>query len=249
MKRLRIGTFIKTPAPQIVEVLGLSGLDFAVLDAEHAPLDRATLDLMLLAGRAATLSLLVRVPDDRAVTLLHALDCGADGLIIPHVDTPEQAAAIVNRARFAGGERGFSNSPRFSRYGTTGIEEAMTLGDRAEIICQIESRQAVEQAAEIANVPGVAGLLVGRADLALSLGHVTLDHPDVVQATERTVRAAVDAGKFAGVVVGSSEEMPAFIAQGVSVLVVASDQSLLRAAARSNAERGRAAATASASAT
>jgi 2-keto-3-deoxy-L-rhamnonate aldolase RhmA len=186
----RCGVFIKTCAPQIVELLGLAKLDFAILDAEHAPFDRAGLDVMMLAGRAAGLPLFVRVPDHAPATIQNALDLGAQGLIVPHVDTPEQAAAIVSRARFEAGERGFSNAARFGRYGTTTICEAVAIGDKAEIICQIESAQAVSNAAAIVGVAGVTGLLIGRADLALSMGLRSLEAQSVLKGAIQALDAA-----------------------------------------------------------
>lgn len=177
--RYQAGTFIKTASPHIVEILGLTGLDFAVIDAEHAPLDRAMLDLMLLAGRAAGLPLLVRIPDRNPATILSALDMGAAGLLMPHVDTVADAQDLVRNARFRNGRRGYSGSPRFAGYGSMGMQQAVQAGDQALIICQIESPQAVENAAGIAAVPGVDGLFVGRADLALAMGLDDARHPDV----------------------------------------------------------------------
>ena len=153
--RYQVGTFVKTASPHVVEVLGTTALDFAVLDAEHAPLDRAAIDLMMLAGRAAGLPLLVRVPDTAAATVLSVLDTGAAGLLVPHVDTPEIAAQVVRRARFRGGERGYSSSPRWAGYGSLGMKQALAAGDDALVVCQIESPEAVAHAAQIAAVPGV----------------------------------------------------------------------------------------------
>lgn len=93
------GTFIKTAHPQVVEVLGTSGLAFAVIDAGHAPFDRNTLDLLMLTGRAAKLPLLVRIPDKAGPTILQVLDLGAAGLLVPHVNNAEEARSIVARAR------------------------------------------------------------------------------------------------------------------------------------------------------
>lgn len=93
------GTFIKTAHPQVVEVLGSTGLAFAVIDAEHAPFDRNTLDLLMLAARAAGLPLLVRIPDKAGPSILQVLDLGAAGLVVPHVNNAAEARAIVARAR------------------------------------------------------------------------------------------------------------------------------------------------------
>ena len=226
-----IGTFIKTAAPEIVEILGLAGLDFVIIDAEHAPFGRRELDLMLLAGRAAGLPVYVRIPDDRPATILQALDVGAVGLIVPHVDTGSQAAAIVRSAKFAGGDRGFSNSARFGRYGTTTIEQAVEIGDRAQIICQIESAQAVASAEEIAATAGVSGLLVGRADLALSMGLRTLEADVVREGAGIALAAARKHGKLAGIVLGDPGEMKPWLAAGANLFIFLHDQGLLRKAA------------------
>ncbi|MES2412234.1 MAG: aldolase/citrate lyase family protein [Pseudomonadota bacterium] len=233
--RYQVGTFIKTASPHVVEVLGTSKLDFGVLDAEHAPLDRAALDLMMMAGRAAGLPLLVRIPDKNPATLLSVLDMGAAGLLVPHVDSVDDARAVVNHARFRGGQRGFSGSPRFAGYGSLGMKQALTAGDEALIICQIESPQAVACAAEIAALSGVDGLFIGRADLALAMGIEDAKHPDVAAAADRSIAAALAAGKLAGVFTASVAERDAYAAKGVNWFVFGSDQSLMRQAADASA--------------
>lgn len=229
---VRAGTFVKTAAPQVIEVLGLSGLDFAVVDAEHAPFDRATIDLMVLAGRAANLPVFVRVPDDRHSTLLSTLDVGAAGLLIPHVDSAEQAAEIVRNTRFSGGERGYSGSPRYAGYGSLGMAEALRRGDKAQVLCQIESVAAVEACEAIAATPGIDGVFIGRSDLSLSMGETSPASPAVVAATKRIIAAGVAAGKLVGMFVGSMAEAADFTALGANWFVVGSDQTILRQGAR-----------------
>jgi 2-keto-3-deoxy-L-rhamnonate aldolase RhmA len=227
---MRVGTFVKTPAPHIVEVLGLTGLDFCVLDAEHGPFDRASCDPMMIAGRACGLPIMIRIPDMAAPTVLWALDIGAHGLVVPHVDTAAQAAELVARARFNGGIRGLSNSARFAGYGTSSLVEAMALGDEAKLFCQIESAEAVDNAAAIANTAGVAGLVIGRADLALSIGETRMDAPAVLEGTRLSIAAARAAGKEA-IIVSSTAEFPAFAAMGATMVIVSSDQGFLRTSA------------------
>ena len=230
--RYQVGTFIKTASPHIVEILGLTSLDFAVIDAEHAPLDRSMLDLMLMAARGAGLPLLVRIPDRSPATILSVLDMGAAGLLVPHVDTVADAQELVRNARFRNGSRGYSGSPRFAGYGSLGMKQALLAGDQALIICQIESPQAVENAAGIAAVPGVDGLFVGRADLALAMGLDDSKHPDVSAAADRSIAAALGANRLAGVFAATTAERDQYAARGVNWFVVGSDQSLLRQGAQ-----------------
>src|SRR6266567_4212348 len=89
--KVTIGTFIKTDSPHVVEVLGTTALDFGVVDAEHAPFDRAGLDRMMLASRACGLPLLVRVQDYTPTSIQTALDLDAAGILVPHVDSADFA--------------------------------------------------------------------------------------------------------------------------------------------------------------
>ncbi len=224
----QIGTFVKTGAPQIIEILGAAGLHFAVIDAEHAPFDRATLDVMVIAARSVQLPLFVRIPDMNAATIQSALDLGASGLLVPHVDSAEQARTLVARTRFIDGERGFSSSPRFAGYGALGMQAAIAAGNGTVVMCQIESRAGCEAAREIAEVEGVSGLFVGRADLALSFGLTSARAPDVMRATVEVLDIARRSGKTPGVALGEVSECAEFEQMGASWFVIGSDQSLLR---------------------
>lgn len=227
-----VGTFVKTTSPQCIEILGGAGLDFAVLDAEHAPFDRAALDLAMIAGRAANLPLFVRVLDRSAAGLLSVLDMGAAGVLVPHVDSEQDAADAVAHCRYVGGDRGYSSSPRAAGYGALGMKQAIAHGDRNVVVCQIESVPAVDNVARIAAVPGVAALFIGRADLALSMGLDSARDPRVTEATESVIRATLAAGKTVGMFVGSNAEREKYRALGVRWFIQGSDQSLLRQAAQ-----------------
>jgi 2-keto-3-deoxy-L-rhamnonate aldolase RhmA len=224
----QIGTFVKTGAPQIVEILGGAGLHFAVVDAEHAPFDRATIDVMVIAARSVNLPLFVRIPDMNAATIQSVLDIGVSGLLVPQVNSAAEARALVARTRFIDGERGFSSSPRFAGYGAMGMKKAVASGNGTVIMCQIESRAGCAAAQEIAAVDGVSGLFVGRADLALSFGLTDARAPEVMQATVDVLDIARRAGKTPGVAAGEVGECSEFEQMGATWFVVGSDQSLLR---------------------
>ena len=139
---------------------------------------------------------------------------------------------MVGHAKFQGGNRGFSSSPRFAGYGALGMKQALLVGDQALVICQIESPQAVENAARIAAVPGVDGLFIGRADLALAMGLDDSKHAEVSVGTERSIAAALGAGKLAGLFTGSLAERDQYAAAGVNWFIFGSDQSFLRQGAQ-----------------
>lgn len=230
--RPRIGTFVKTNAVEVMEMLGLTSLDFVVIDAEHGSFDRRDIDLMVFAGRAAGLPTLVRLADRSAAQIGSALDVGSAGLLVPRVDSAEQARELVARTRCLTGERGFSSSTRAAGFGVLPMAEAVRAVDGCFVMAQIESADAVEAAEEIAGVEGIDGLLVGRADLALSFGEVDARSARVMAATRRVIDLARGAGKAAGMVVGGTAEREEFAALGANWFLVGSDQSLLRQAAQ-----------------
>jgi 2-keto-3-deoxy-L-rhamnonate aldolase RhmA len=226
-----LGTFVKFDSPQVLEILGITALDFVVVDAEHAPFDRLTLDRHMMASRAAGLPALVRVPEAAPAEIQSALDLGAAGVLVPRVDDAEQARAAVAAAKYRGGGRGFSISPRAAGYGTLTMAQALDCGDTGLVLCQVESARGVEHAAAIAATPGVDGLFIGRADLALSMGIEDIRSPEVSRACEHIAQAALKAGVVASMFVPQARDVAAFRQQGIRCFVVGSDQSLLRQAA------------------
>ncbi|MDY6949473.1 MAG: aldolase/citrate lyase family protein [Pseudomonadota bacterium] len=218
---------MKTASHQVIELLGDTGLDFAVIDAEHAPFDRLTIDVMMVAGRAAALPLFVRLPNGDASTILTALDLGAAGLLIPHVDTPDFAAALVSRSKYINGTRGFSRSPRAGGYGSRSQDALIADGDGCMIVCQIESELGVNNVDAIARTPGVDALFIGRADLAMSM-RVSATSPELSNAVHRIAQACHGAGKVLGMFVSGPAEFAAFAELGVSWCIMGSDQSMLR---------------------
>src|SRR5690606_19408589 len=95
-----LGTFLKFPTTQVIEILGAIGYDFVVIDQEHAALDRGITDLMILAARAVNIAPIVRVSEFTDASILSALDSGAVGVMVPHVTSVEKAEAIARACRY-----------------------------------------------------------------------------------------------------------------------------------------------------
>lgn len=228
-----LGTFMKVPASQNCEVLGLEGFDFVVLDEEHAPWNRGSLDHALLACRAYDIAGLVRIARPDANSVLSVLDDGAAGVMVPHVASAEKAREVVSWARYLGGSRG-SGASRGGEYGGRGEDNYRISDDIATVICMIEDRDAIDTAGDIAATDGVDALFIGRADLALSLRNAKGPVPTIREAVETVVAAAHAAGKPASAVVQSftSDEAKWLMDLGLTTLMVASDLGLLRQAAR-----------------
>ena len=183
-----IGTFVKTPTTHATEILGALGFDFVVIDEEHAPFDRMATDAALLAARAAGTAALVRVQS--ATSILSVLDCGATGVLVPHVASAARAREVAATCRYQGGRRGYSGSPRHAGYGATGMWKTVEAADAATtVIAQIEDPEALDEIDAIAAVDGIDALFIGRGDLAVALGAKSSDAPEVRSAVERIGKA------------------------------------------------------------
>lgn len=230
-----IGTFQKLPSHQVVELVGQSGLDFVVLDNEHAPFDPSQIDACVLASHAVDIPLLVRVRSDEAPDILSVLDMGATGIFVPHVVSGDLAAGIMASALYRGGNRGFSPSTRAGGYGARGLDAYLDEADReVAVVLQIEDKAALDNLDAISGTKGVAGLFVGRADLAVSLG-VDWNNPQIDAATIAVAQAAARHGIAAGSYLADATRVAELRAWGISFFVIGSDQGSLKAAMTSSA--------------
>lgn len=222
-----LGTFLKTPTGHAAEILGSVGLDFVVLDVEHAPFDRGSVDRTLMGARAGGIAGIVRVAHEGEI--LGALDDGAAGVLVPHVSSPERAREVVACARYRGGRRGFSNSPRAGDYGGRGIWPHVDAQDaEVTVIAMIEDPEALDCLDAILAVPGLDGAFIGRGDLTVALGAPAMDAPAVRDAAERILAAAGRAKKPICMMVANAAEAADFARLGASAFIVASDQGLMR---------------------
>ena len=185
-----IGLWASIPSALTAEAAALAGPDYVVCDQQHGALDPATLMAMLTAIAGAVVPPLVRVARNEPFAIGQALDLGAEGVIVPMVESAEEAAAAVAACRYAPeGIRSFGAL----RAGA---------GERPLCLVMIETRAGLEHAAAIAATPGLDGIYVGPSDLALSLGlqpTLRLEHPPVLEALATVHAACADAGIVAGV--------------------------------------------------
>lgn len=235
-----LGTFIKTPSPMLCEVLAGSALDALCIDAEHSPFDRLAQDQCIHAVRSAGMASLVRVPTGAPEHILNALDCGATGVVVPHVSTPETAEQAGRAAHFGAGGRGYAGSTRAAGYTRKGM--AAHLQDSAEqttVIAQIEDVAALDAIDEIAAVDGVDCLFIGRIDLTVALGAASPQDAVVIAAVEKICRSAGDAGRPVGMFVGDLDELPRWQAAGASLFLLGSDHGFLLQGAAALVDRFR----------
>ena len=229
---LLVGTFIKTPSGHASEILGDIGYDFVVLDEEHAPFDRGSIDQVLLATRAANIAGVVRVPSAHPPGILSALDCGAMGVLVPHITSQMMAQDIVAACRYRNGKRGFSNSPRAGGYGQLGIWDHVDQADAATtVIAMIEDPEAVEVIQEIVDVEGLDAVFIGRGDLTVAYGAASPSSPEIKSATETIAAAARAAGKAVCAMTAGGDDAKWLKGLGITGMIVASDQAFMRQAA------------------
>lgn len=227
-----LGTFLKTPSPTLVEVLATCGLDLLCLDAEHAPFDRSTIDGCVFAARATGLPILVRTPTAAPEHILNALDCGADGVLIPHVRSAADAAAAVAAASYRPGGRGYAGSSRAARYGLAPMADHRADAEaRVTVVAQIEDVEALGALDAIAATPGLGALFVGRIDLTVALDASSPDAPEVLEAVERIIAAGRRAGVPVGMFVPRNEDVATWHRKGATLFLQGSDHAFLRAGA------------------
>lgn len=224
------GTFVKAPSIPVIEVLAQSGLDFVCLDAEHAPFDRVGMDACIAVARALDFPMMVRVGDASPREILQALDYGAVGVIVPHVESVAQAEAVARSAHFGLGGRGYAGSSRWAGYSTRSMPEVLAQSrDETVVLAQIEEPAAVEVCEEIAAVEGVDGLFLGPADLSVGYGHTDIDNDEVKAALARVGAACRAVGKGYASFVGTGAAAQDWAAQyGVNIFCIASEQTWMR---------------------
>lgn len=227
-----MGTFLKTPSSIVAEVLSITDLDVFCVDAEHAPFGPLETDQCIAAFRAADAPSLVRVADDSSTAIRSALDCGATGVLVPHVTTAQQAAAIVKAAHFGDGGRGFAGSPRAAGYTTRSMQQYMAdSAEQTTVIVQIEDLAALDNVAEIAAVPGVDAIFVGRIDLAVAMSCSPMDDA-VVAAIQKVCDDAKGADAAVGMFTPDLSEIPMWRDKGTSLFLLGSDQSMVLTGAK-----------------
>lgn len=230
---LSVGPFLKIPAPEVTELVGLSGFDHVVIDLEHSQFTLATAVDSARAAMARGVHPVVRTADRSAAELVHALDLGASGLIVPHVGSAEDAAEVVRDTRFHPiGARGMDIYARAAGWGATPRDEYLRRSNEDIVIgLMIEGSVVIDRLEDIAAVDGVDLLFIGPYDLSQSLGVPgQVEHPKVTAAIEGVVSTARSHHKAVGMYVDSVAMAKRVIDLGVQFIGMANDADILRRA-------------------
>ena len=227
-----LGTWVKIPAFETVELLAHAGFDFVVIDLEHSPmaLDRAY--ELIFATQRMGMAALVRLPDQLGSPVQPILDAGADGLLVPRVTSLDVAASISARMVFApAGERGLGLTSRAGRWGLLPMSEYLARGDQQCLrMIQLEDWATLESAARFAALEHVNGLFVGLGDLFLSSGKPP-GAPEVQALVRKVLEATQQAGVLSGIAAGAPAEAKSYLDMGYSLVMVSNDATLFGRAA------------------
>ncbi|MFF3488583.1 HpcH/HpaI aldolase/citrate lyase family protein [Streptomyces sp. NPDC002701] len=234
-----IGMWVCSGSPLVAEICAGSGLDWLLIDMEHSPNQLESVLTQLQAVAAYSVRPLVRAPGLLPIMIKQILDLGAQNILLPMIDTAEQAAAAVRAVRYPPrGDRGIGSAlARSARWNRVDGYLA-DADDHVSLFVQIESVTGVQNAAEIAAVDGIDGVFVGPSDLAASMGLIGQQtHPDVVAAVGRAFEAVRGAGKPVGVNAFDPAVASAYLDDGASFVLVGADVTLLAQGSDALAER------------
>ena len=171
---------------------------------------------------------LVRVPSSLSSDILNALDCGATGVVVPHVGSVEEAQKIASAAQFGRDGRGYAGSTRAAAYTTKKMKSH--IHDSAEsttVIAQIEDIEGLEFIDDIVKVDGIDCFFIGRVDLAVALGADHINATEVLEAVEKICVAGRENGKSIGMFVADPSEIPRWVELGASLFLLASDHGFM----------------------
>lgn len=230
----QVGLWQNLPGTPAAEIAAASGVDWVLFDQEHAPRSIEALTASINAAERRGADVIVRAFSGDPHEIGRLLDLGVANVLVPMVESAEQAAAVVAACAFPPeGTRGVSSQTRAGSWGTD-PEFLHRAREDVCLIVQIESATGVAAASEIIATPGVDAVFIGAADLAATMGHLgDPRHPRVVAAVDRIVELARAAGMPLGTLVRGADAAEAAFAQGYGFVGVGTDSSLLATTLRS----------------
>ncbi len=224
------GTWIQTPSPEVVEILGWSGWDFVILDLEHGPYGAEGLPSLVRAAEAASTAAFVRVPLTSGDQVGKILDLGVTGIVFPGIRTAEEASQAISLTRFPPrGTRGVTPSTRQLHYSGLPVTDLLKPGaSQPLVVLQVEAQLATSQLGTIIDHDGLDVLFVGAYDLSMSIGLPgQFDHPKVRSAIAEITEQAGARGVAVGLWVPDAPSADRWAAQGVRFITVSNNELLL----------------------
>lgn len=233
------GCWMGLAAPHVAEIMGTAGFDWLAIDGEHSPNDLRTTRDALIALEASDSHAVVRLPVGEAWMIKQVLDLGAQTLIVPMVESAEQAEALVRACRFPPkGMRGVGYSMTRASQFSVIADYGQTADDQICLIVQVENRAGMAALDDILQVDGVDGVFIGPADLAADMGHMgDLMHEEVVATILGAIERVAASDKAAGILTTNDEMIAAAREAGAQFIAVGLDVLMLAGAARALAAK------------
>lgn len=222
------GMFYKINSPIITEMIGWSGMDFIVVDCEHGAIGYESVENIVRCADSTGLSTVVRVASDSEEHILHALDCGAEGVQIPDMKTVDQFKKAVSACKYYPlGTRGLSRGTRNCKFGFWNESEkpyVEAANEKSLVIVHIENKEMADHIEEICQIPQIDVVFVGPADMSQSLGIPRRSKdPRVVEIATHVIETAEKYGKAGGINVTSQQDMEMYINKGARYIMYGSD--------------------------
>jgi 4-hydroxy-2-oxoheptanedioate aldolase len=239
----QIGLWLGLADPYAAELCASAGFDWLLIDGEHGPNDLRSMLGALQAVAPYPSHPVLRIPQGDTALIKQVLDIGATTLLIPMVESAQQARALVSATRYPpqgvrGVGSGLARSSRWSAYPKY-LHEA---NDSVCLLVQVETASALAQLDEIAAVEGVHGVFIGPADLSASMGHLgNPGHPEVRQAIDKAIARILAAGKAPGILAVDEALAQHYIGIGARFVAVGVEATMLARAVRELAGRFKAA--------
>ncbi len=237
-----LGIFNMINSPELVEILGISGFDFLVIDTEHGPNSVESAQTLIRAAEYRGMTPVVRATENSRTKILRLLDVGAHGIQVPQVNSREEAEAVVDAVKyFPLGTRGVALT-RVADYGNIkALDYFSQANEETLVVAQCENIKGLEALDEIVKVPSVDVVFLGPFDMSQSLGVPgEVYHPKVEEAAARVVSIARKAGKAAGIFVLDGEQARRRAEQGFQYITINAETSLLGNACKKELEVARA---------
>jgi len=237
-----LGTMVfEFATPGVARIAASAGADFVVFDQEHSGWGIETIRTLMATSRAAEIVPLVRVPSTQHHFISRPLDVGASGVMVPMVETAEQARSVVAAAKYPPqGERGAAFGIGHDDYEAADdvVSGMQNANDETLLIAQIETTSGIENVEEIAAVEGLDVLWIGHNDLTNSIGIPgQFDHPDYLRAIDRFLEACTGSGKSPGIMATGVDEARAQLEQGFRCVAYWGDIWLYAGALREGIEK------------
>ncbi|MFH1062505.1 MAG: aldolase/citrate lyase family protein [Candidatus Omnitrophota bacterium] len=224
-----LGTWCELPSPAAINVMAKAGLDFVIIDMEHSVMDFKTAQEMVLAAEADGCDAIIRVCRNDESDILRALDTGAAGIIVPHIENVEDREKVVRYSKFAPkGDRGFNPYIRAGGYNSVGADYFQLQNEKVLVCIIVEGKEAMANLDEIICDSDIDVVYIGTYDLSVAFGVPgDVKNKKVTNALVNCVEKIIKAGKSAGCMVHNADDLRWFKQIGIQFIAYKADTAII----------------------